>query len=270
MKIVKTLTVMTLLSAIASVAALADGHEPVNRREGGRSARAVPVAPHAVVVAPHAVAVAPHAVAVAPRAVVVAPSAVVRHAVPRPYAPYRAVAVAPITFYRPYYTFRPRVHVGFGLWVGYPVVYSAPYYVPVYAPYAYPYPPAPYPPAPYPYPPAAYPPYPQTIPPSQPPAYPPPGAPPTGYRSPSAAGTVAVQAKMGGLSFQITPQSAEVFIDGGLVGTVGQFTPESQPLGVPAGRHRVEIRSQGFRTIVFDADIVAGQVLPYQGTMDRS
>jgi hypothetical protein len=256
MKIVKTLTVMTLLAAVASVPASAERREPVNRKAGERSA--------------HTVAVAPHAVAVGPRAVVVAPS-VVGHAVPRHYAPYHAVAVAPITFYHPYYTFRPHVHVGFGLWVGYPVVYTAPYYVPVYAPYAYPYPyPYPYPPAPYPYPPAAYPPYPQTNPPTQPPSYPPPATPPTSYPSPTAAGTVAVQANMGGLSFQITPQSAEVFIDGGLVGTVGQFTPESQPLGVPAGHHRVEIRSQGFRTIVFDANIVAGQVLPYQGAMDRS
>jgi hypothetical protein len=277
MKIVKTLTLMTFIAAMASVPAFAERREPVNRKEGGRTAQsvaphAVAVAPHAVAVAPHAVAVAPHAAAVAPRAVVVAPSAVVGHAVPRPYAPYapyhaHAVAVAPITFYHPYYTFQPHVHVAFGLWVGYPVVYSAPYYVPVYAPYAYPYP---YPPAPYPYPPAAYPPYPQSVPPSQPPSYPPPAAPPTSYPSPSAAGSVAVQANMGGLSFQITPQSADVFIDGGFVGTVGQFTPESQPLGVPAGHHRVEIRSQGFRSIVFDASIVAGQVLPYQGTMDRS
>jgi hypothetical protein len=75
---------------------------------------------------------------------------------------------------------------------------------------------------------------------------------------------------MGGLSFDIAPQSADVFIDGGFVGTVGQFTPQSQPLGVPAGRHRVEIRSEGFRTMTFDVDIIAGQVLPYQGTMERS
>jgi hypothetical protein len=280
MKIVNTLTVMALTSVMAGAPAFAEGREPVHRRaEGERSAHAAAVAPHAVAVAPRAVAVAPHAVAVAPRAaavaphaVVVAPSVVVGHAVPRPYAPYHAhaVAVAPITFYHPYYTFRPHVHVGFGLWVGYPVVYSAPYYVPVYAPYAYAYPyPYPYPPAPYPYPPAAYPPYPQTNP-GPPPPYPPPAAPPTSYPSPSATGTVSVQANMGGLSFQITPQSADVFIDGGFVGTVGQFTPESQPLGVPAGHHRVEIRSQGFRTIAFDANIVAGQVLPYQGSMDRS
>jgi hypothetical protein len=240
MKIAKTLTVIALISVVSSARAFAERRPDSWKAVGVRPA---------------------HPVVVAPRA------AVVGHAVPRVYAPYHPVAVAPITFYRPYYAFRPHVHVAFGLWVGYPVVYSAPYYVPYYAPYPYPYP---YPAAPYPYPPAAYPTYPQMNPPNQQPSYPPPAAPPTSYPSPSAAGTVAVQATMGGLSFQIAPQSAEVFIDGGFVGTVGQFTPQSQPLGVAAGHHQVEIRSQGFRTIAFDVNIVAGQVLPYQGTMDRS
>jgi len=262
MKIVKTLTVMTLLSAMASVPAFAERREPRDRRaDNGRAAeRAVPREGAAREGAP---------------------AAVVGHAVPRTYAPHRAPyrapyrgvatyrAAVPITFYRPYYTFRPRVSVGFGLWVGFPVVYTAPYYVPYYAPYAYPYP-YPYPPSAYPYPPAGYPPYPQSTYPPNPQPYPPAATPPASYSAPGAAGAVGVQANMGGLSFDITPQSADVFIDGGFVGTVGQFTPQSQPLGVPAGRHRVEIRSEGFRTMTFDVDIIAGQVLPYQGTMERS
>jgi hypothetical protein len=243
MKIVKTFTVMALISAMVSAPAFAERHEPRSRKaESGHPSPGV----------------------------VIARPPVVGHAVPRVYAPYRGVAVAPITFYRPYYTFRPRVHAAFGLWVGYPVVYTAPYYVPYYAPYAYPAP-YPYPPAAYPYPPASYPPSSAlAYPPYQQPSYPPTSAPPASDRSPGAAGNVAVQANMGGLSFQITPQSADVFIDGGFVGTVGQFTPASQPLGVPAGHHRVEIRSDGFRTMVFDVDIIAGQVVPYQGAMTRS
>jgi hypothetical protein len=57
---------------------------------------------------------------------------------------------------------------------------------------------------------------------------------------------------------------------GSSVPTVGQFTPESQPLGVPADHHRVEIRSNGFRTIGFDVDIIAGEVVPYQGAITGS
>jgi hypothetical protein len=47
------------------------------------------------------------------------------------------------------------------------------------------------------------------------------------------------------------------------------ITPSSQPLGLPAGRHHVEIRASGYRTMSFDVDIVAGQVVPYQGTLQR-
>jgi hypothetical protein len=77
------------------------------------------------------------------------------------------------------------------------------------------------------------------------------------------------QAIMGGLSFQITPADAQIFVDGTPVGTTGQFTPTSQPLGVPAGHHHVELRAPGYQTMAFDVDIVAGEVIPYQGTLER-
>ena len=51
--------------------------------------------------------------------------------------------------------------------------------------------------------------------------------------------------------------------------TASDFTPNMPPLGLTPGRHRIEIRDPGFETMTFDANIVAGQVLPYQGTMQR-
>jgi hypothetical protein len=77
------------------------------------------------------------------------------------------------------------------------------------------------------------------------------------------------QTNTGGLSFEVTPNTAQVFVDGNLVGTTGQFTPTSQPLGLTAGHHRVEIRAPGYRTMTFEPDVVAGQVIPYQGSMER-
>jgi PEGA domain-containing protein len=167
------------------------------------------------------------------------------------YTPYR--------FYRPYYSFRPRFSIGFGLWVGYPIGY--PYYDPYYYPYGYSYPYG------YPY---GYS-YPYSAPP--PPAY---GyapqqqgygyAPPQGY----AQGTVGVRAGTsaeGGVSFEITPNSAEIYVDGQLAGSVNDFTPSSAPLSLTPGRHRVEIRAQGYQVMTFDADVVAGQVVPYRGTL---
>jgi hypothetical protein len=174
----------------------------------------------------------------------------------------RGVIAAPVRFYRPYYAFRPRLSLGFGLWAGFPIAYpySYGYYDPYYYPYSYsnPYPAYPYPAYPYP---AS--PYPST-------GYP--ANPSSTY--PPAPGSIGVQPgqsqnNMGGVSFEITPSTAEVFIDGSYVGTVGEFTPTTQPLGLTPGRHQMEIRAPGYRTMNFDVDIVAGQVIPYQGTMER-
>jgi hypothetical protein len=189
---------------------------------------------------------------------------VVGRSVPRGIGP-RGVPrgiVAPVRFYRPYYAFRPRLSLGFGLWAGFPIAYpySYGYYDPYYYPYSYP---NPYPAYPYP----AYP-------------YPASPYPSTGYPAnpsstyPPAPGSIGVQPgqsqnNMGGVSFEITPSTAEVFIDVSYVGTVGEFTPTTQPLGLTPGRHQMEIRAPGYRTMNFDVDIVAGQVIPYQGTMER-
>jgi hypothetical protein len=194
------------------------------------------------------------------------------------YGGVRFVNVRPVRFYRPYYTFRPHISLGFGLWVGFPIAYPSyyGYYDPYYDPYGYPYPVTSYPAYPPPaYPPAAYPPtaYPASpYPPSAYPstAYPPSGYPPSGYPP---AGSVQTQgpnqANTGGVSFEITPGTAEVFVDGEYVGTVSQFTPTSPALGLAPGPHHIEIRAAGYRTLDLDADIVAGQVIPYQGTLQR-
>jgi hypothetical protein len=192
-----------------------------------------------------------------------------------------------VRFYRPYYAFRPRLSLGVGLWVGFPITYPYyyGYYNPYFDPYRYPRP-YPYPPYGYPYPAAGYPPYPppSAYPPAYPPAgypgyppsgypqsgYPPSGYPPSGYPPPGSVGVQGPnQADTGGLSFEITPGTAELFVDGQYVGTVAQFTPTSQPLGLTPGRHHIEIRAPGYRTMDFDADIIAGQVIPYQGALER-
>jgi hypothetical protein len=54
-----------------------------------------------------------------------------------------------------------------------------------------------------------------------------------------------VQASAGGLSFEVTPSDAEVDVDGTCVGTVGEFTPTTEPLDLPPGRRRIELRAPG-------------------------
>ena len=152
------------------------------------------------------------------------------------------VVVSPYRFYRPYYSFRPRLNLGFGLFVGYPVAF--PYY---YGPYpygaAYPYPyPAPYPYA----------------------AAPPPAASP---QSPNGVSVQPTATNSAGVSFEITPADGDVYVDGSYIGHVSDFGPQSEPLALAPGRHRIEIRRSGYQTLSFDADAVAGEVIPYQGTM---
>jgi hypothetical protein len=175
---------------------------------------------------------------------------------------------APVRFVSPYYAFRPRFSLGSGLFIGYPIAYNYSYYYPDDPyPYAYAYP--------YSY---AYPhPYAST--------YPAPG--PTYYQAPAgldpppqAQNSVGVQPgpthqapagldPTGGLSFEITPSDARVIVDGHDVGSVGQFTPTSQALGVPVGRHHIEIVANGYRTMSSDVDVRAGQVIPFQGQMEQ-
>ena len=83
-------------------------------------------------------------------------------------------------------------------------------------------------------------------------------------RYPSATNEIANRVS---ISFDIQPSNAEVYVDGQYYGAVSNYTPRSQPLALAPGRHRVEIRAQGRQDMTFDADIQAGQVTPYQGTL---
>jgi hypothetical protein len=215
------------------------------------------------------------------------------------------VYVAPRRFYRPYYSFRPRFSLGFGLWVGYPIAYSYPYYygypysggywyysggVPYYSDYSY------YGADPY-YGVSTYPndrdvygsyyPAPTSSNPvmktygnpvvSPSATYPPANYPTTGAPQPGSSGpdpglgsiTAEPGAPSGGVSFEISPSTADVYIDGKYAGRVSDLGPTTQPLALTPGRHHIEIRAAGYQTQAFDADITAGQVLPYQGTMLR-
>jgi hypothetical protein len=54
---------------------------------------------------------------------------------------------------------------------------------------------------------------------------------------------------------------------GQYAGTAADFSPTLPPLTLAPGRHYIDVRAAGFEPIVFDADVRAGQVIPYQGTL---
>ena len=187
---------------------------------------------------------------------------------PRGIAP-RGVVYPRYRFYRPYYTFRSRFSIGFGLLVGYPVAY--PYYGYPYAyssPYGYGYP-AYYAAPPYGY---ATPSYGYAAPSygAATPSYGYPGTTPSsGYPPAPAQGSVAVQTggASGGISLEISPTTAEVYVDGTYVGRVSDVGPMNEPLTLTPGRHRIEVRAPGYQTLSIDSDVKAGEVIPYQGAM---
>jgi hypothetical protein len=71
------------------------------------------------------------------------------------------------------------------------------------------------------------------------------------------------------VSFDITPRDAQVYADGSYMGLASNFSATSEPLTLTAGRHSIEVRAAGYHTMVFDTDVIPGQVIPYQGTMQR-
>jgi hypothetical protein len=259
------LPVVLAAVTFAAAPAFADQHRHDSNGHGGAHGHAVYVAPHPVYAAPYY----------------------------RPfyYRPY---------YSRPYYAFHPHFSIGFGITVGYPVaypVYAPYYYAPPYGypappPYAQNYPSQPYPPQGYPqqgYPQNTYPQqgYPQNNYPQQgypQNNYPQQGYPQQGYpqggggyqpQSSPSYGNNSVQVQprnassSGGVSFEISPSDAAVFVDGSYAGTVDQFGPQTEPLRLAPGRHRIELRASGMEPMAFDSTVVTGQVIPYRGTLQQ-
>lgn len=151
--------------------------------------------------------------------------------------------------------FKPRFNVGSGVVVGYPVIY----------PYAYPY--DPFSPT---YGSPAYvvaTPSPNTY--SNVDSLPAPSSRVTAASSLPAAISCEAAAPCGGISFDISPATAQVYVDGTFAGLVEDFDGASEPLLLAPGTHYIEIRLAGFRTATFDVTITPGEITPYQGTLER-
>ena len=76
-----------------------------------------------------------------------------------------------------------------------------------------------------------------------------------------------VQGSYGGVSFDVTPDTASVVVDGSLVGSARDFGPLRQPLTLMPGRHHVELQDADSEPLAFDVDVVAGEVVPFRGTL---
>jgi hypothetical protein len=91
-----------------------------------------------------------------------------------------------------------------------------------------------------------------------------------GYAAPPAPVVVGPGSSVyGGVSLEMTPADAAVYVDGGYAGVVRDFDGTRQPLTLAAGTHRISVQEPGFRPLEFDVTVQAGQVIPYQGQLER-
>jgi hypothetical protein len=143
------------------------------------------------------------------------------------YAPYGH-------YYAPYYY----PGFSFGFYFGYPYSYGYPYYG--YPYYGYPYA------APY---------YGYAAPYAQAPA-------PNGYVT-SGGGDQPPPAPrgVGEVRIEGAPKDAQVYADGQLVGSVGDFDGPVRHLPLEAGPHTIEVRMAGMPPVTYDVDVRAGQTM---------
>lgn len=73
----------------------------------------------------------------------------------------------------------------------------------------------------------------------------------------------------GNLKLKVKPRTAKVYVDGYFVGTVDQFDGAFQKLALNGGRHKVEVRADGFETAEFDVIITPSQTITFQGELKR-
>jgi hypothetical protein len=75
--------------------------------------------------------------------------------------------------------------------------------------------------------------------------------------------------EQGNLKLKVKPRAAKVYVDGYFVGYVDQFDGSFQKLALNTGRHKVEVKADGFETAEFDVLINPQQTVTFQGDLKR-
>ena len=71
----------------------------------------------------------------------------------------------------------------------------------------------------------------------------------------------------GTLKLEIGPASAQLYVDGFYVGTVGEANRPEAGLSLPAGWHRLEIRAPGYVTPAINVTVEANRTVSYRGAL---
>jgi hypothetical protein len=71
----------------------------------------------------------------------------------------------------------------------------------------------------------------------------------------------------GGLRLEITPKTAQVFVDGNYAGVVDDFNGHFQHLDLTPGGHRINVRQPGFQPLTFEVYIQPGHTTDYKAAL---
>ena len=69
---------------------------------------------------------------------------------------------------------------------------------------------------------------------------------------------------IGELRLQVSPKSAQVFVDGGYAGTVDDYDGTFQSLKLESGSYSIRLQAPGYQTIEFDVRITPTQKITYR------
>lgn len=73
----------------------------------------------------------------------------------------------------------------------------------------------------------------------------------------------------GSLRLRVNPKEASVYVDGALAGIVDEFDGLSDHLRLPAGRHQIEFRAEGYEPLSRDVVVEAGKTLTERASLKR-
>src|SRR6267142_2341079 len=71
------------------------------------------------------------------------------------------------------------------------------------------------------------------------------------------------ETRNGGISFDITPADALVYVDNRYAGVASSFRSGFHSLSLGTGSHRIELLAAGFAPVSFELNGSAGQIIPY-------
>ncbi len=92
-----------------------------------------------------------------------------------------------------------------------------------------------------------------------------------GYGAPSAPVYITPESTTyGGITLEITPPDAQVFVDSQYVGQVADFDGTNAPLNMTAGQHRIQVSAQGYEPMTMDVNVIPGQLVPYRGDLQQA